>query len=67
MKQKILAIRKVYDSTVKVLDKGSEVTTKGIAKLAKCSLETARINLLKLVKMGQLKRDKKTKEIIAYK
>jgi len=67
MKAKTPTVEKVYVLAKKLIDAGKVVRTAEVAQKLKVSLETARLNLLKLVKHHKLLRDRKTKKITDYK
>lgn len=57
MKTKITSVEKVYAAAKKLFKVGKELPVSKIAKAAKMGAEGARLNVIKLVKLGKIKRD----------
>lgn len=58
-KVQINSTEKVYNSAKKLFKTGKPLTNLQISKVAKLCVEYTRINVLKLVKKGLIKRDSK--------
>lgn len=56
-KNKVSSVSKVYAAVVKLFKTGKPLLISKIAKVTKMSPEGARLNVLKLVALGKIKRD----------
>lgn len=57
-KIKVTSIEKVYNAAKRLFKLGKALPISKIAKVAKIGVEGARLNVIKLVNLGKIKRDK---------